>query len=168
MWQAADLQALSGLSALEELDLGRLVLEDKAGTCEALAALPRLRRLDLAGTNLTDGCLSVLQRMRGPLTHLQLNSNFRLTGEPASAQRWGAASASQRSHSACPARPLYRLIRHPVPANACRGAKGQERRSQLRAAHRRRRHALPGRSSGSGTQTSAMRDAQLWQHSPPA
>ena len=92
VWQAADLAVLSELTALEELDLSRVVLEDKPGTCEALSNLPLLKRLDLAGTNLTDECLPVLQRMRGPLTHLQLASNFRLTGEPASAQHWGVVT----------------------------------------------------------------------------
>ena len=93
VWQAADLAVLAELSALEELDLSRVVLEDKPGTCEALAALPLLRRLDLVGTNLTDECLPVLQRARGPLAHLHLASNFRLTGEPAAAQQWGATTS---------------------------------------------------------------------------
>ena len=101
VWQAADLQVLSGLTALEELDMGRLVLEDKPLTCSALGALPALQRLDLVGTNLTDECLPVLQRMAAPLTYLQLNSNFRLTGEPASSQHWGVLCILALSYQLC-------------------------------------------------------------------
>ena len=88
----AELAVLEHLTALEELDLSGRRLAD-ASPLETLTALPALGRLDLSNAHVTDDCLPILQRVLGPLTSLQLDHNWQLTGELASGHHWGMSAA---------------------------------------------------------------------------
>lgn len=89
--RTVDLRVLSQLTALEELWLISRGFED-ASSLQVLTTLPKLERLDLGGAELTDECLPILQRIRSPLTSLELSYISQLTGEPASGQHWGVTA----------------------------------------------------------------------------